>query len=58
LYRDRNVSDATFKAAVTHFGERGVMDVLGIIGYYVLVSMALITQKVTGKPGDSRRCCR
>jgi 4-carboxymuconolactone decarboxylase len=52
LYRDRNVSDATFKAAVTHFGERGVMDVIGIIGYYDLVSMALITQKATGKPGD------
>ncbi len=29
-------SDATFKAAVTHFGERGVMDVIGIIGYYDL----------------------
>jgi 4-carboxymuconolactone decarboxylase len=52
LYRDRNVSDATFKAAITHFGERGVMDVIGIIGYYDLVSMALIVQKATGKPGD------
>jgi 4-carboxymuconolactone decarboxylase len=52
LYRDRNVSDATFKAAVAHFGERGVMDVIGIIGYYDLVSMALIVQKATGKPGD------
>jgi 4-carboxymuconolactone decarboxylase len=52
LYRDRNVSDATFKAALTHFGERGVMDVIGIIGYYDLVSMALIVQKATGKPGD------
>jgi 4-carboxymuconolactone decarboxylase len=52
LYRDRNVSDATFKAAAAHFGERGVMDVIGIIGYYDLVSMALIVQKATGKPGD------
>jgi len=52
LYRDRNVSDATFKAAIAHFGERGVMDVIGIIGYYDLVSMALIAQKATGKPGD------
>jgi 4-carboxymuconolactone decarboxylase len=52
LYRDRNVSDATFKAALTRFGERGVMDVIGIIGYYDLVSMALIVQKATGKPGD------
>src|SRR5258708_26460800 len=52
MYRDRNVSDSTFKAAVTHFGERGVMDVIGIIGYYDLVSMALIAQKATGKAGD------
>jgi 4-carboxymuconolactone decarboxylase len=52
MYRDRNVSDATFKAALAHFGERGVMDVIGIIGYYDLVSMALITQKADGKPGD------
>jgi 4-carboxymuconolactone decarboxylase len=46
------VSDATFKAALAHFGERGIMDVIGIIGYYDLVSMALITQKADGKPGD------
>lgn len=52
LYRDKNVSDATFKAAVDRFGERGIMDLIGIIGYYDLVSMALIVQKQNGKPGD------
>ena len=52
LYRDRNVSDAAFKAALDKFGERGVMDVIGIIGYYDIASMALIVQKATGKPGD------
>jgi 4-carboxymuconolactone decarboxylase len=52
MYRDKNVSDASFKAAIAHFGERGVMDLTGIIGYYDLVSMALIAQKTTGKPGD------
>jgi 4-carboxymuconolactone decarboxylase len=52
LYRDRNVSDASFKAAVDKFGERGIMDVIGIIGYYDLVSMALIVQNTAGKPGD------
>jgi 4-carboxymuconolactone decarboxylase len=52
LYRDKNVGDATFKAALDRFGERGIMDVIGIIGYYDLVSMALIVQKQTGKPGD------
>jgi 4-carboxymuconolactone decarboxylase len=52
MYRDRNVSDEAFKAAVAKFGERGIMDLIGIIGYYDLVSMALIVQKESGKPGD------
>jgi 4-carboxymuconolactone decarboxylase len=52
LYRDKKVSDAAFKAALGKFGERGIMDVIGIIGYYDLVSMALIVQNQTGKPGD------
>jgi 4-carboxymuconolactone decarboxylase len=52
MYRDRKVSDASFKAAVAKFGERGIMDIIGIIGYYDLVSMTLIAQETTGKPGD------
>ena len=52
LYRDKNVTDAAFKTAVGKFGERGIMDLIGIIGYYDLVSMALIVQKSTGVPGD------
>jgi len=45
MYRDHDVSDATFKAAVDKFGERGVMDLIGIIGYYDIASMALIAQR-------------
>jgi 4-carboxymuconolactone decarboxylase len=45
LYRDKKVSDGTYKAALTHFGERGIMDIIGIIGYYDLVSMTLITMQ-------------
>src|SRR3984893_11696264 len=52
LYRDKDVSDASFKAALAKFGERGIMDLIGIIGYYDIASMALITQRATGKPGD------
>jgi 4-carboxymuconolactone decarboxylase len=51
LYRDKNVGDATFKA-LDKFGERGIMDLIGIIGYYDIASMALIVQKAIGKPGD------
>jgi 4-carboxymuconolactone decarboxylase len=50
LYRDKNVSDAVFKAALSKFGERGIMDLIGIIGYYDIASMALIVQKTTAKP--------
>jgi 4-carboxymuconolactone decarboxylase len=52
LYRDKDVSDAAFKAALASFGERGIMDLIGIIGYYDIASMALIVQRATGKAGD------
>lgn len=35
------VSDATFAEAVERFGRRGVVDIVGIMGYYALMSMAL-----------------
>jgi 4-carboxymuconolactone decarboxylase len=50
LYRDKNISDAVFKAARSRFGERGIMDLIGIIGYYDIASMALIVQNTTAKP--------
>jgi len=52
LYRDKKVTDPVYKAAVEKFGERGVMDIIGIIGYYDLVSMTLITMQA-GAPNDS-----
>src|SRR6266700_4323189 len=52
LYRDRKVSDPVYKAALEKFGERGIMDIIGIIGYYDLVSMTLITMQAEA-PNDS-----
>ena len=52
MYRDKNISDATFNATLAKFGERGVMDLIGIIGYYDIASMALIAQKAPAKPVD------
>jgi 4-carboxymuconolactone decarboxylase len=37
----RQLSDATFKAAVDKLGERAVVDVLGVMGYYTIVSLAV-----------------
>jgi 4-carboxymuconolactone decarboxylase len=41
LLRTREVSDRVFKAAVDTFGERGVVDLTGVMGYYCFVSMML-----------------
>jgi 4-carboxymuconolactone decarboxylase len=41
LHETRGVSDATFRAALERFGERGVMDLIAVNGYYTLVSMTL-----------------
>ena len=41
LHRDKSVSDATYAAALDAFGERGIADLLGVSGYYTLVSMVL-----------------
>ena len=41
LLNTKNVSDATFQAAIGKLGERGVVDLIGVMGYYHLVSMLL-----------------
>ncbi len=41
LLKTHQVSDATFKAVVDKFGERGAVDLINVLGYYQLVSMAL-----------------
>jgi 4-carboxymuconolactone decarboxylase len=53
LYRDKKVSDPVYKAALDKFGERGIMDVIGILGYYDLVSMTLITMQAGAPPNDT-----
>ena len=52
LYVDKKVSDAIYKAALEKFGERGIMDIIGIIGYYDITSMTLITMQAAA-PNDS-----
>ena len=41
LIDTKQVSDATFHAAVDKFGERMVVDLIGVLGYYHFVSMIL-----------------
>lgn len=41
LHRQHVVDDALFKRAVSTLGEQGVVDLIGVSGYYTLVSMVL-----------------
>lgn len=41
LLRHKQVSDAVYAEAVSHFGERGVVDLMATMSYYTLVCMSL-----------------
>ncbi len=45
LLTRKQVSDETFEAAAELLGERGVVDLIGVMGYYQLVSMLLNTDR-------------
>lgn len=46
LHRGHAVSDPTFQAAVAKLGEPAVVDIIGICGYYTLISMVLNVAQV------------
>ena len=41
LYKSRRVSDKTYKRVHAIFGDRGTVELVGILGYYTLISMTL-----------------
>ena len=41
LLQRHGVADAMYQAALTRFGERGVVELASLIGYFVMVSMVL-----------------
>jgi 4-carboxymuconolactone decarboxylase len=45
LLNTKQVSDATFKAVRDAFGERGVVDLIGVMSWYQTVSMLLNTDR-------------
>ena len=47
------MSDATYKEVKDRFGEQGVVDLIGVSGYYVLVSMILNVDR-TPIPGGAK----
>jgi 4-carboxymuconolactone decarboxylase len=51
LLNMKQVSDATFAAVKEKFGERGVVDLVGVLGYYSFVSMVLNVDRYPVAPG-------
>jgi len=45
VHRNQSVSDATYAKAVASVGEQGVIDTLGIAGYYTLLAMVMNTAR-------------
>jgi len=43
LQKTQHVSDAVYARAVSTFGEQGVIDTVGIVGYYTMLAMVLNT---------------
>lgn len=56
LLRNRRVSDATFARAEKRFGRQGVVDLVGITGYYTFLAMQLNTARY--KPTDGTQLPR
>ena len=48
-----HVSDAKYKQIADKFGERGVIDLIGAVGYYSLVSMVLNVDGVSLPAGET-----
>jgi 4-carboxymuconolactone decarboxylase len=43
MWRDRRVSDATYQATKAKLGEPAVVELVGVLGYYTLISMTIVT---------------
>ena len=53
LHRNQSVSDATYDRTVKTFGEQGVIDILGISGYYTMLAMVLNTARTPVPAGHT-----
>jgi 4-carboxymuconolactone decarboxylase len=51
LNERRGVTDETYARAVAAFGEEGVIDLVGVNGYYALIAMALNVGRTPVPPG-------
>lgn len=53
LHHHKGVSDETYARALKRFGEQGVVDTVGIAGYYTFLAMVLNTARTPVPPGKT-----
>jgi 4-carboxymuconolactone decarboxylase len=51
ILRDKRVSDQTYARAVAKFGEQGVIDLLGVAGYYNFLAIVMNATRTAMPPG-------
>ena len=51
LQKNQSVSDATYAQTIAKLGEQGVIDALGITGYYTMLAMVMNTTRTPLPPG-------
>ncbi|HEX6364007.1 MAG TPA: carboxymuconolactone decarboxylase family protein [Albitalea sp.] len=52
LLQHHGVSDATYRAALARFGERGVVELTSLVGYFAMVSMVLNVARTPAEPAE------
>lgn len=55
LFRTKEVSDATYQRLLNVLGEQGVVDTVGIVGYYSMLAMVLNTARTPGGESTAPR---
>ena len=57
ILRLKRVSDASYGRAVDRFGEQGVIDLLGVVGYYNFLAIVMNTTR-TALPANAKEALR
>jgi len=52
LHHRKSVSDATYARAFAQFGERGIIDLVGVSGYYSFLAMMLNVARTPADTGE------
>ena len=55
LFTNKSVSDPTYARAKSKFGEQGVIDILGVVGYYTLLAMIMNVARTPAPEGTKTK---